>query len=192
LISKILIFSFTFFVFCSCERVKKTGEELVEISKSEISEVSKKVWDKTVEFTFEGFSYTDQITLKDIYPNENIPEFELIQSIKINTPINFYSCYFKYRADKKETLKFLSDLKTSLPDISDSTYEVTNGKEIEKNLESVKLRAPELEEEISFFFEINSIENIEYFRCNKYPNANYLAIDVKNGIIYHLIEYYWD
>lgn len=51
---------------------------------------------------------------------------------------------------------------------------------------------PEFKKQISFFYKIENIENIEFYRCNKYPNANYIAVDIDNGIIYHLIEKYWD
>lgn len=182
----------TLIFFCSCERVKNKGEELVELSKTEIDKASKKAWDNTVDFALEELSYTEKITLKDIYSSKGIPELKLVESIQINYPLSFYSCYFKYKADKVDVLKFLSDLNTAFPDISDSKYQESNGKEIKKNLEFIELKMSKLKKEISFFFEINSIEKVEYFRCNKYPHANYLAVDVKNGTIYHLIEKYWD
>ena len=179
-------------VFCSCQRAKKKGKELIEKSKTEITDVSKKAWKKSVNFAFNSFSSTEKIKLSNIYSNENIPEMDEMKSVQINFPPNFYSCYFKYKSDKTEILDFLSHLNTKQSDISDKKTEKNDGTEIKRNLEFIEREMPEFKKEISFFYDINNIENIEFYRCNKYPNANYLAIDVDNGIIYHLIENYWD
>ncbi|MGJ8551314.1 hypothetical protein [Winogradskyella wichelsiae] len=179
-------------VFCSCQRAKDKGQELIEKSKSEIANVSKKAWKKSVNFAFNSFSSTEKVNLSDIYSDENIPEMDEMKSVQINFPPNFYSCYFKYKSDKTEILKFLSDLKTKQTEISDTETEKTDGSEMKKNLEFIESEMPEFKKEISFFYEIENIENIEFYRCNKYPNANYLAVDINNGIIYHLIEKYWD
>jgi hypothetical protein len=179
-------------VFCSCQRAKKKGKELIEKSKTEIADVSKKAWKKSVNFAFNSFSSTEKVNLSDIYSDDNIPETDEMKSVQINFPPNFYSCYFKYKSDKTEMLEFLSNLKTKHSDISDAETEKTNGSEMKKNLEFIEREMPEFKKEILFFYGIKNIENIEFYRCNKYPNANYLAIDIDNGIIYHLIEKYWD
>lgn len=179
-------------VFCSCQRTKNKGKELIEKSKIEVADVSKKAWKKSVNFAFNSFSSTDKVNLSDIYSNENIPEMDEIKSVQINFPPNFYSCYFKYKSNKTEMLKFLSDLKTKQSDISDTETEKTDGSEMKNNLEFIARKMPEFKKEILFFYEIKNIENIEFYRCNKYPNTNYLAIDIDNGIIYHLIGKYWD
>ena len=186
-----LIFTFLI-ILCSCQRAKNKGKVLIEKSKTEIADVSKKAWKKSVNFAFNSFSSTQDVTLKDIYSDENIPEMEDIKSVQINFPPNFYSCYFKYKSDKTEMIKFISDLKTKQPDISDAEAEKTDGNEMKKNLEFIEREMPEFKKEISFFYEIENIENVEFYRCNKYPNANYLGVDIDNGIIYHLIEKYWD
>lgn len=179
-------------VFCSCQRAKNKGKELIEKSKTEIADISKKAWKKSVNFAFNSFSSTEKVKLKDIYSDEDIPEIDEMKSVQINFPPSFYSCYFKYKSDKTEIIKFLSDLNTNQFDISDVETEKTDGSEMKKNLEFIEREMPELKKEISFFYEIENIDNIEFYRCNKYPNANYLAIDIDNGIIYHLIEKYWD
>ena len=179
-------------VFCSCQRAKNKGKELIEKSKTEIADVSKKAWKKSVNFAFNSFSSTEKVKLSDIYTNENIPEMDEIKSVQINFPPNFYSCYFKYKSDKTEMLEFLSDLKTKQSDISDTQTEKIDGAEMKKNLEFIEREMPEFKRQISFFYEIENIQNIEFYCCNKYPNANYLAIDMDNGVIYHLIEKYWD
>lgn len=81
-----------------------------------------------MKLAFNTISSTENIVLKDIYPDENIPEIDEIKSIQINFPSNFYSCYFKYQSDKTEIIKFLSDLNTKLPVISDAETEKTNKK----------------------------------------------------------------
>jgi hypothetical protein len=179
-------------VFCSCQRAKNKEKELIEKSKTKITNVSKKAWKKSVNFAFKSFSSTEKVNLNDIYSDENIPEIDEIKSVQINFLPNFHSCYFKYKSDKSEMIDFLSDLKTKQSDISDTETEKTDGSELKKNLEFIEDEMPEFKKEISFFYEIENIKNIEFYRCNKYPNANYLAIDIDNGIIYHLIEKYWD
>lgn len=174
----------------SCQKAKKTGKQLIE--KTEIADASKKSWKKSVDFAFSNLSTTEKTTLSEIYPHTKIPNIVLIENVKINFPSNFYSCYFKYRAEKQEILTFLSELNTTLPNISDENYEENDGKEIRKNLDFIETKMSDYKEDISFFYEINKIEKIEFYRCNKYPNSNYLAVDVKKGIIYHLIENYWD
>jgi hypothetical protein len=190
--TQIKIIILTFIIFCSCQRAKNKGKKLIEKSKIEIADVSKKTWRKSVNFAFNSFSSTENVALKDIYSDDNIPKIDEIKSVQINFPPNFYSCYFKYKADKTEIIKFLSDLKTKLPDISDGETEKVNGKEMKNNLEFIEREMPKFKKEISFFYAIKNIENIEFYRCNKYPNASYLAIDIENGIIYHLIERYWN
>ena len=179
-------------IFCSCERGKNKGKEFVEKSKTEIADVSKKTWKKSVNFAFNKLSSTENTALEGIYPNENIPEMEKIKSIQINTPPNFYSCYFKYKSNKAEILEFLSDLKTERPDISDAKAIKTDGQEMIERLEFIDNELTEFKKEISFFEKINDIENLEFYRCNKYPNVNYIAVDIENGIIFHLIQNYWD
>lgn len=179
-------------LFCSCQRAKNKGKELIEKSKTEITDVSKKTWKKSINFAFNSFSTTEKVKLNDMYINENLPEIDEMKSIQINFPPNFYSCYFKYKSNKTKMLEFLSNLKTKRSDISDIKAKKTHGTEIKRNLEFIKLEMPEFKKEISFFYEIENIRNIEFYQCNKYPNANYLAIDIDSGIVYHLIEKYWD
>lgn len=107
-------------------KTKNEGKKLIEKSKNEITAISGKAWKKSVKPAFNTISSTENITLKDIYPDENIPEIDEIKSIQINYPSNFYSCYFKYQSDKTENIKFLSDLNTNFPDISDAETEKTN------------------------------------------------------------------
>src|SRR5690606_37896827 len=104
----------------------------------------------------------------------------------------FYSCYFKYESDTTDILKFLSNLKTQQPDISDSTFVELDGTEMKDHLQFIESEMPKFKKEILFFYEIEDIQNLEFYRCNKFPNANYLAIYIDNGIIYHLIESYWE
>ena len=179
-------------IFCSCQRAKNKGKELIEKSKTEIADVSKKAWRKSVNFAFNSFSSTENVTLKDIYSDEIIPEMDELKSVQINFPPNFYSCYFKYKTDKAGIIKFLSELKTKQPEISDAEIKKSDGNELKKNLEFIEREMPDFKKKISFIYNIENIENIEFYRCNKYPNANYLAIDVDKGIIYHLIEKYWN
>ncbi|SHJ26656.1 hypothetical protein SAMN04488096_1271 [Mesonia phycicola] len=179
-------------IFCSCQRAKNKGKELIEKSKNEIADVSKKTWKKSVNFVFNSFSSTENVTLKDIYSDEIIPGMDEMKSVQINFPPNFYSCYFKYKTDKAGIIKFLSELKTKQPEISDAEIKKSDGNELKKNLEFIEREMPDFKKEISFFYNIENIEKIEFYRCNKYPNANYLAIDVDKGIIYHLIEKYWN
>ncbi len=179
-------------ILCSCQRAKNKGKELIEKSKTEIADVSKKAWKKSVTFAFNSFSSTEKVSLIDIYSDENIPEMDKMKSVRINFSPNFYSCYFKYKSNKTEMIEFLSDLETKQFNVSDSETKKTDGSDIKKNLEFIEREMPEFKKEISFFYEIETIENIEFYRCNKYPNANYLAINIDNGIIYHLIENYWD
>ena len=147
-------------VFCSCQRAKDKGQELIEKSKSEIADVSKKAWKKSVNFAFNSFSSTEEVNLSDIYSDENIPEMDEMKSVQINFPPNFYSCYFKYESDKTEILEFLSDLKTKQSDISDIKTEKTDGSEMKKNLEFIEREMPEFKKEISFFYEIENLSLI--------------------------------
>lgn len=93
-------------VFCSCQRANDKGQELIKKSKSEIANVSKKTWKKSVNFAFNSFSSTEKVNLSDIYSDENIPEMDEMKSVQINFPPNFYSCYFKYKSNKIKILKF--------------------------------------------------------------------------------------
>lgn len=178
--------------FCSCQRTKNKSKELIEKSKTEIADVSKKTWKKTLSFAFNSFSSTENVNLKDIYSDATIPEIVEIKSVQINFPPNFYSCYFKYESDKTQILKFLSNLETSQPDITDSTFVESDGTEMKDHLKFIESEMPKFKKEILFFYEIEDIQNLEFYRCNKFPNANYLAIDMDNGVIYHLVNSYWD
>lgn len=177
---------------CSCQRTKNKGKELFEKSKTEIADVSKNAWKKSANLAFNSFSSTENVSLKDIYSDETILEMHEIKSLQINFLPNFYSCYFKYESDTTDILKFLSNLKTQQPDISDSTFVELDGTEMKDHLQFIESEMPKFKKEILFFYEIEDIQNLEFYRCNKFPNANYLAIDIDNGIIYHLIESYWE
>ena len=188
--SKILLITLVFFI--SCNKVKNKGNELIEKSKKKVSIVSKKAWEKSIKFAFNNLSTSENISLEKIYPDNKLPPIKMIESIKIKYPSNFYSCYFKYESKKDGILNFLSSLKTRLPKISDKKYIKIKKEVFLKKFDFIEKITPNVNNKIEFFKEIKNIKEMEYYRCNKYPNANYIAIDIKNGTIYHLIEKYWD
>lgn len=71
-------------VFCSCQRAKKKGKVLIEKSKTEIADVSKKTWKKSVNFAFNSFLSTEKVNLSDIYFDDNIPETDEMKSAMFN------------------------------------------------------------------------------------------------------------
>ena len=149
-------------VLCSCQRAKNKGKELIDKSKTEVADVSKKAWKKSVSFVFNSFSSAEKVNLSDIYFDENIPEIDKIESVQINFPPNFYSCYFKYKSNKKEVIEFLSDLKTKHSDISDTKTEKTDGNEMKKNLKFIERKMPEFKKEILFFMKLKTLRILNF------------------------------
>ena len=172
--------------------IKENSNRIISKSKKEIKKGASNTWEKSVKFSFNEFTTTENIRLSQVYLNENIPRIEELNGIKFIYPISFYSCYLSYKADKAEILNFLSNIKTRLPDISDQKYRETSGKEIKKNLEHIEEEFPDFKNKIIFFYELENSKDIQFYNCTKYPNANYLAIDNENGIIYHMIQKIWD
>ncbi|NRD19470.1 hypothetical protein HNV08_05375 [Winogradskyella eckloniae] len=176
----------------SCQRAKNKGKEIIKTSKNEISNVSKKAWEKSINYAFNSLSYAENISLIDIYSEEDLPEMDKINGVRINCPPNFYTCFFKYKSNKTEILEFLSNLNTKPNDIFDKEPIQTDEYYMHKSLEFIEEQLPNFKNNISFFNDLKAIKSIEYYRCNKFPYENYLAIDIDNEIIYHIIKNYWD
>ncbi|WP_162984866.1 hypothetical protein [Mesonia aquimarina] len=181
------------FLVSSCQKVKKKSNEFIDHSKTELADFSKKTWKNSVEFTFRSLSSVENVNLGEIYaPLKDSLKIHQNNGVRFNSPLGFNSCFFKYKADKKEVLEYLSIVDTRLPNISDENYLKTDGDEIFKSLSFIEEIFPKYNDRISFFYEVKDNPNFEFYRCNKYPRANYLAINRKSGMIYHLVSYYWD
>ncbi|MFD2892755.1 hypothetical protein ACFS5J_12105 [Flavobacterium chuncheonense] len=187
---KIVMFLSFVSVLYSCQKVKNEGKELIEVSKSEIKDFSKKAWKKSLDYTLESLTTSDKKSIKKFY--KAIPVTEEINGVQINFPPNFYSGYYKYKANKDSLFQFLTEINTRLPDISDKVVVLSVDQEILDSFTFIEEKTPKMKEKISFFYEIKNIKNCTFYRCNKYPNANYLAIDPENGLVYHFIQNYWD
>jgi hypothetical protein len=176
----------------SCQRAKDKGEELIDKSVDKAKETAKKAWKTGVDKTFDALTTTEKSSFTKVFKTGDSLNVEDIEGLWIDFPVSFYYCFLKYKADKDIILNYISAQPTKLPIISDETYYKTDTVGMFKNLRFIAKEHPEIKKQLDFFYEIKDKDNLEYYRCNKYPNAHYIIIDAETRTIYHHIESYWD
>lgn len=182
LIQIILLSQFTFY---SCQDAKKKGNELIETTQELLENQLNDLIESELDFHKTSFS------------NEfgKPKSFNLIekQGLYFEMPFSFWYGFLKYEAEPQSVLNYISSLKTSEPEISDSMFLLTDTTIFFENIKSVKETYGEkLNHEFDFIEEVFLLDSIIVYECSRYPNKHQLIINQKTNLIYHHFEKYWD
>lgn len=166
-----------FLTFASCQRAKDTG---------------KKLWASLVGKIFTSATTTERTTFQEVFGKRDSLHVRESEGLRVEFAVGFYAYFLTYHADQDSVLHFLSSQHTKLPDISEPIAVQSDGFEMNKALKSIESKYPDVRKQLDFFYLARQKSNIEYYSCNKYPNAHHLAFDTATGLVFHHIENYWD
>lgn len=176
----------------SCQEAKVQGEDLIDKSIDKTKEVTKESLKEGIDKTFGVLTSTKRSSFQSVFKTADSLNVKDIEGLWIDFPVSFYYCFLKYEADRETVLEYIASQPTRLPEISDQTWHTIDSGEMFSNLRFIEEKAPGIMAQLDFFMELKEKDGLEYFRCNRYPNAHYVAVDSNAGIIYHHFESYWD
>lgn len=176
--------------FFSCSKIEEKKNVIIEKTKNKATETSIKVWKKGVDKLFEFSTTIKPAKFEDIYGKNTGIEIKNESGKQIEYIGNFYNCFFKYNANIEDVLKFLDNLETSHPEISDEKYKVSDKYLIDEKLSFLETKFPDIISQIVFFTEFDKKKNLEYYSINKYPYSNIIIYDKLTNTIYHFVENY--
>lgn len=176
----------------SCSKIDEVKDKTVQKVKSKASTTTEVVWKKGVDKLFQSTTSINSIRLENIYTQRIEFEIKNQEGLKIDFLGGFYQCFFKYQSDKNDLFKFLNNLETTHPDISDKVILSTNKEVIVEKLNFVKTKFPEIYNQLNFFTDFEIQEDLEYYSIGKYPHYNIIIYDKLNDNFYHFIENYQD
>lgn len=189
------ILNFTYFIliillFSSCSQKEKSKDNLTQKTKNKISEVYRDIQKEGRERIFEYSTTVQSSKIEDIYGNDIGFEIKNQEGKRIEYIANFQQSFFKYIAKKEELFKFLDELKTTHPEISDKKFSISDARIIDEKLKFINSKTPNIYKELQFFTEFYQKEELQYFKINKYPYSNIIICDKNNDTIYHFVENY--
>lgn len=162
----------------SCNRIKNAGNKVVG-----------KVIDQAIDVMMEP-------TIKDYSLSDKFPEFKKA-GFKINEikgvkceyfPPSFYKYYFKYSGDRELIQQYIAGIQCHYTEIvPDTILKESNAIYFERKTEP--MTENELKK-VKFFFEYKEtdLNELKFYTCTKTPEDHFIIFDLKNNLIYHMIE----
>jgi hypothetical protein len=173
----------------SCQQAKDKGKELIVKS----ADKTKKELGNIIGWAFDNvsnYSKAKKTTFQDAFGKQDSLNIKDIDGLWVDFSFGFYSCFLKYKTDKKTILNFISNQYTGRPDISDQSYLTTDSTEINNSLRFIESEYPDIKKQLGFFYEIRQLDKLEYYKCSKYPNDHLIVFDPATETIYHHYENY--
>jgi hypothetical protein len=156
---------------------------------NQIKNAKNKSIDKTVEILKEPI--IEDYSLFDKFSELKSDEFKIdsVKGIKCEYIPFFYKYYFRYSGDRKLIQQFISNIQCHYTEIiPDTTFIKSNftcfEKEIQHGITKYEI------EKAKFFFEYRETDSIElkFYTCVKTPEKHFIIFDLKNNLIYQMIE----
>lgn len=171
--------------------MKKKAADTWEDTKKEMYIQKKRVLKKGFEAVFGGAS-TEKTTFDEQFPDHPNLKVDFIEGVWMDMPAGYYYCFLKYKANKKQLLRFIEQQPTKNPGISSTAYSESDKTELVESLQFLKENYPDAYQSIPFFHDVPQNKNLVYYSCNRYPKAHIIGFDPSTGIVYHHFQRYTD
>lgn len=182
---------FTVFILSlvSCDKISETVSESMSAAADKAQQKTTEAVQQTVHEQLQKLMNAESVSFQGVFSGTEELQLDHLVGKKLTFPNGSPLYIFRYKTtDRAKLIHTLVAQPTSDESQSMKTFEKLDGSNMVEKLAFLEKFVPANTIDLSFFNDMKTNPQIEYYKIQRFPHASTVIVNPKTGMVYHFVE----